>query len=133
MVSYNDTNASKYGQYTHGSLVSHLSLDALHREQDRVYLRRLDFESEETLALLFPSFAVLSFLVGGILNVLYVCIAPRAPYGICHSIIAGEEGQGTRVTESSAYPEKLADPHQIPKVQIRLSRISSPASMSHPH
>ena len=57
-VSYDNSIVSNKRQYTHGSLVSHLSLDALHREQDRVYLRRLDFESEEALALLFPSFVV---------------------------------------------------------------------------
>ena len=84
--------------------MSHLSLDALHREQDRVYLRRLDFESEEALALFIPSFAVLSILVGGILDVLYVCIAPRAPYG-CHSVSAGEERQGRTRTYPTASSE----------------------------
>jgi len=38
-------------QHTHGSVLSHLSLDALHREQDRVNLRTPDFEPGEALML----------------------------------------------------------------------------------
>ena len=48
----------KGGQHTHGSFLSHLSLDALHREQERVNLRTLAFESEETLVLTSPSFVL---------------------------------------------------------------------------
>lgn len=42
-------------EHTHGSSLSHLSLDALQREQDKVNLRVPDSEPPETLILAFPS------------------------------------------------------------------------------
>lgn len=48
----------KRRQHTHGSVLSHLSLEALHREQDRVNLRTPDSEPEEALVLASPSFVL---------------------------------------------------------------------------
>ena len=42
-------------QHTHGSLLSHLSLDALHREQDDVNLRPPESMLDEVCLLAFPS------------------------------------------------------------------------------
>ena len=48
----------KRRQHTHGSVLSHLSLEALHREQDRVNLRTPDSKPEEALVLASPSFVL---------------------------------------------------------------------------
>ena len=58
MEKISDEYRIKGRQHTQGSFLSHLSLDALHREQDRVNLRTLDFESEDTLVLAYPSFVL---------------------------------------------------------------------------
>ena len=57
-------NDTKGRQHTHGSFLSHLSLDALHREQERVSLRTPDSEPEEALVPAVPSFVLLLTIVG---------------------------------------------------------------------
>ena len=52
-------------QRTHGSSLSHLSLDARHREQDRVNLRTPDSEPEEALVLTSQSFVLRLAMIGG--------------------------------------------------------------------
>lgn len=57
-ISDNVSIVPKGQQHTHGSFLSHLSLDALHREQDRVNLHTPDSEPEEALVPASPSFVL---------------------------------------------------------------------------
>lgn len=50
-------------QPTQGSCLSHLSLDALHREHDRVSLRTPDLEPDGPLVLVSPSSTLLDGMV----------------------------------------------------------------------
>ena len=56
---------------THGSFRSHLSLDALHRAQDRVSLRALDSEFEEAFVLAFPLLSFLSAMASDTMDPLH--------------------------------------------------------------
>ena len=52
-------------QHTHGSFLSHLSLDDLHREHDRVNLRTLGIDPEQTSVMGSLSLLPWSFMAGG--------------------------------------------------------------------
>ena len=52
-------------QHTHGSCLSHLSLDALHLEQDRVSLRALDSKAGAALVPASPCITLSASIVSG--------------------------------------------------------------------
>ena len=52
-------------QHTHGSFLSHLSLDDLHREHDRVNLRTFGVESDKISGMGSWSLLPWSFMAGG--------------------------------------------------------------------
>ncbi len=77
----------KRRQHTHGSFLSHLSLDARHREQDKVNLRAPDSEPEEALVPAVPSFVLRSTIVGDNMSGGWVGAGGWKLHRISHTVV----------------------------------------------